>query len=104
MSNFFKTPFIMDPYRVTELLGSGSFGCVYRAEHKTTSAKEYAIKFIKKDHITSNPKLLGYFKDEIRITQKINHKNIVRLITPYEIRDHYALVYEYCEQGKISFI
>lgn len=61
-------------YELQNLIGTGSFGAVYRA---TKDSKNYAIKIIRTDILHESAK--SRLDAEIRAIQKIQHPNVVKL-------------------------
>jgi len=64
-------------YRVTELVGHGGMGEVYRATQLST-LQEVAIKVIKAD-LAADPDSIRRFFREARASASINHPNVVRV-------------------------
>ena len=63
-----------------ELIGSGSFGNVYRAE---LDGKPVAVKILHEHHFReplSNNKQFSQFEAECKILQNLQHKNVVTLL------------------------
>jgi len=71
-----KAKYVGD-YVVTHRLGSGSFATVYRGQHKTTGVV-VAIKAISLSRL--DRKSLENLEGEISIMQRVNHRNIVRML------------------------
>lgn len=75
-----------------ELLGEGSFGKVYKAAYKKTG-DIYAIKVVSKDRM-KNGNYLKQIRNEIMIMEKLDHPNIVKLVTFHESDTFIYLVLE----------
>jgi serine/threonine protein kinase len=81
-------------FKPTNILGKGSFGKVFKAIEKQTG-HTYAIKVIEKHHILKL-KMINQIKNEINILEKVDHENIVKMYTYFEV-----LIYTFKKQIKI---
>ncbi|XP_067669188.1 aurora kinase C-like [Haliotis asinina] len=79
-----------DRYDVSELLGEGSFGVVFKGKRKDGTGEVCALKYI----ITSNKDEVNDFLHETNIMEKLNHPNIIRFFEKYEIPHYRVLAME----------
>jgi serine/threonine-protein kinase len=75
-------------YEITSELGHGGMGVVYRGVDKAIG-REVAIKMLT-EGLANDPNMLARFYDEVRITGKLNHPNIV---TVYQVGEHNGAPY-----------
>jgi serine/threonine protein kinase len=66
------------PYEILQLIGSGSYGSVYRAHH-TELHFDVALKMLKAE-VASNGALVARFAREAVAMQQMNHPNIVGIV------------------------
>lgn len=93
-----KSPLKM--YRLLKLLGKGSFGKVYLAEHKITRGV-YALKMINKDKVMGH-NLLRYIMAEKNVMTTNNHPFIVKLYEAFQTKMNFFLVMDYCPGGDLA--
>jgi serine/threonine protein kinase len=86
---------LIGPYIVTDLLGEGGMGQVYKAKHQKMD-RMVALKLIHKDRV-QNETALRRFRREILAASKLNHPNIVRAIDADEINGQLTFAMEFVE-------
>ena len=80
-------------YEVIEELGSGGMGKVYRVFDKQIE-EEVALKLIRPE-IASHEKTIERFKNELKITRNISHKNVCKMYDLNEDNGTHYLTMEY---------
>lgn len=76
-------------YEILEVLGEGGMGAVYKAKDRQLD-RLVALKVIRPE-LSANPDILQRFKQEILLSSKITHRNVVR-------------IYDLGEAGALKFI
>jgi len=69
-------------YEILALLGEGGMGAVYKAADLEVD-RIVALKVIRPD-MASNPEILARFKQELLLSSKVTHRNVIRI---YDIGD-----------------
>jgi serine/threonine protein kinase len=80
------------------VLGSGAFGDVFLAKHKS-DGKFYAVKQMQKKRIDEAGAPRDIIIREINIHLRLNHENIVKLHSYDEDKDSYFLILEHVNAG-----
>jgi serine/threonine protein kinase/Flp pilus assembly protein TadD len=80
-------------YEIIEELGKGGMGKVYRAED-TKVRQEIALKLIRPE-IASDKNTIDRFRNELKMTRMIAHRNICRMFDLGEAEGSYFITMEY---------
>jgi serine/threonine protein kinase len=86
-------------YQITDYIGSGGFGSVFKAEDVTSQGRIVAIKELHKKH-TRNSVIKQRFFQEAVAMARLDHPNLPRLFTFGEDNGSYYLVMEFIS-GKL---
>ncbi|KAJ6096225.1 calcium/calmodulin-dependent protein kinase [Penicillium sp. IBT 16267x] len=89
----------LDRWRLLEKIGDGAFSCVYRASDTKSEFSEVAIKVTKKYEMKEEQK--KKLHDEVEITRKLNHDNVVKLIDASESLQYHYMFLELCPGGEL---
>src|SRR5262245_34399594 len=87
-------------YEVTEAIGAGGMGEVYRARD-TKLGRDVAIKVLPTS-LTNDPERLARFSREAQVLAALNHPNIASIYHVEETSDGSALVMELVEGEELS--
>jgi serine/threonine protein kinase len=89
---------IIGNYRLTDELGYGNIGVVYRGQH-IHDAREVVIKEISMTHFPTSTRvqLKAHFRRETFILSQLNHPAIANIYESFSIGDHTYLVLEYVQ-------
>ena len=87
-------------YRLLELIGRGGMGAVYRARDITLDA-EVAVKVLDRE-VASNPKLVEYFRNEVRTARKVTHPNVCRLHDLIEADGLWLITMQHVEGSSLA--
>src|SRR2546425_4660006 len=82
-------------YRITEKLGEGGMGVVYRAQDSTLG-RDVAIKVLRPE-LGRQPERMRRFSQEARAASALNHPNIITVYDAGEFEDGPFLVMELVE-------
>lgn len=87
-----RTRFDLGPYIITDWIGQGGMGNVYKAVHKVLG-RECAVKVLPQDK--STPDAINNFAREMRLQAKLDHPNLVRAYDAGHDGNVHYLVTEY---------
>ena len=87
-------------YRLLELIGQGGMGAVYRARDMTLDA-EVAVKVLDRE-VAGNPKLVEYFRNEVRTARKVTHRNVCRLHDLVEVDGLWLITMQYVDGSSLA--
>ena len=82
------------------LLGTGGFGAVYLAKHKTKGFY-VAIKELKKQRILDAGHKIDFIYKEISYNGRLIHENIIELFSYHEDEENIYLIMEYADSGNL---
>lgn len=86
-------------YDIRKKLGEGSYGVVWRVEHKQTGLTRAMKKIIKNQRSKSDSE--REIMNEINILKKMDHPNIVKIFEFYNTAEGYYLITEFCSDGEL---
>jgi len=64
-------------YQIMQMLGEGGMGAVYKARDRELN-RTVALKVIRPD-LARNPAIVERFKQELRLSHQVTHKNVIRI-------------------------
>jgi serine/threonine-protein kinase len=82
-------------YEVMDLIGQGGMGQVYRAIDRELD-EVVALKLLK-PRLSSDPVVIARFKQEIKLTRRIKHKNVARIFDLGEVGGFKFISMEYID-------
>ncbi|XP_018421461.1 PREDICTED: serine/threonine-protein kinase PLK4 isoform X2 [Nanorana parkeri] len=90
----------IEDFRVLNLLGKGSFACVYRAQSIHTGI-EVAIKMIDKKAM-QRVGMVQRVRNEVEIQCQLKHPSILELYNYFEDSNYVYLILEMCHNGEMN--
>jgi len=90
----------LGPYIVTDKLGEGGMGRVYRARH-VRMGREVALKIIR-PNLLSNPVIRGRYQREVEAAGTLRHPNIVCVDDAGEANGKYYMAMEFVDGVDLS--
>jgi serine/threonine protein kinase len=85
---------------VTELLGEGSFGKVFKAINVENS-KKFAMKSMKKQFLIGNNQI-KYAVSEAEIMKELDHPFVLKLYYTFQTPEYLHMVMELIDNGDLS--
>ena len=92
---------IANRFRLEEIIGYGGMGEVYRAVDEQTG-QLVAVKRLKPELVKDEPNFVRRFTQEGEALKKLNHPNIVGMISAFTVDDDHYLVMEYVGGGSLA--
>jgi serine/threonine-protein kinase len=83
------------PYVVTDKLGEGGMGKVYRARHSRTR-REVALKVVR-SNLLSNPTVRRRYEREVKTAMSLRHPNIVSVFEADEVEGRVFMAMEFVD-------
>ncbi len=96
-SQFLLTPgmLVTQRYEILQMLGEGGMGAVYKARDRELN-RLVALKVIRPE-LAQDPGILQRFKQEILLSSKVTHRNVVRIYDLGETETFKFITMEYVE-------
>lgn len=94
---------IRDVYEIKELIGTGRFAKVYRAEHLFMK-RDVAVKIVDPALVSSDPTLIRRFLSEAQVSFDLRHNNIVTVHDVGEENGLLFMVMEYIDGDPLEEI
>jgi predicted Ser/Thr protein kinase len=90
---------LKDRYRITGVLGEGSYGVVYLADDITAGGARWAVKEVFEGALTDDERrdALELFAQEAGILRGLNHPGVPKVVDSFSFRDRHYMVMEYIE-------
>ncbi len=86
---------IADRYEILEEIGLGGMGMVYKARDRETG-ETVALKMLRPE-IAADPSVMERFKNELRVTRKITHRNVCRIYDLHRSGNSTYIAMEYVD-------
>ena len=88
-------------YAIGAMIGGGATGSVFVGVDQFTG-DQVAVKALRKELIARMPELVDRFHKEGEALRRLNHPNIVKVLTTIEQDGQYYIVMEYVEGGSLA--
>ena len=96
-----RVPRIMKHYVFEKVLGSGSFAVVVAAHDIKNPSKRVAIKVLTRESVMKQG-ILQNLEAELRIVERLDHPNIIKIYEVLYEEDIIMIVSEYCKNGDMQ--
>ena len=93
---------IAQRYEILDVLGEGGMGAVYKAKDRELN-RTVALKVIRPD-LARNPAIVERFKQELRLSHQVTHKNVIRIYDLGEGEGVKFITMEYIEGKDLRFL
>ncbi|OHT02259.1 CAMK family protein kinase [Tritrichomonas foetus] len=99
-----ELPFRIKNYILTNVIGHGGFGTVYRAASTNYNDYEFAVKVMKIPERVDEKHLAHILslESEVSALKKLDHPNMIRLYDFFREKEHVFLVLELCTNGTLD--
>jgi eukaryotic-like serine/threonine-protein kinase len=84
---------LMDRWRVIRRIGGGGFGTVYLVEDAVV--REELVLKILSQHLSLDESMIRRFVQELKLTRRITHKNVIRIYDLLDLNGAHAISMEY---------
>jgi calcium-dependent protein kinase len=91
---------VEEDYRILSIIGKGSYGSIYKVQHKTSGLFR-AMKVIKKTNLITEEDENYKFIKEIEILMKVDHPHILKIFEYYTDSVNFMLITEYIGGGDL---
>lgn len=95
-----QIPEHINGYKVLKVIGKGGYAVVVLASEVKTG-KRYAIKIINRHEIIKS-KMFLYLENEIRLSSRFDHPNIVKVYNIIYEEDIIMIIMDYCPSGDLE--
>jgi serine/threonine-protein kinase len=83
-------------FRLVTLIGAGAMGTVWRARDESLH-EDVAVKMLASAGLLGRPDLLDRFRQEIRLSRRVTHRNVLRTHELLDLGSSWAILMEYVD-------
>lgn len=87
---------IQDRFRLVALIGAGGMGTVWKARDESLH-EDVAVKILASGGLSGRPDLLERFRQEIRLSRRVTHRNVLRTHELLDLGSSWAILMEYVD-------